>query len=187
MHSRGQQRGRRKKFTSSASTSARKTCRPSSGLRTTQRELCSTSAASTALRASTSGPTSVTTPSSSVSRAEELQITKRGRRTGRRSRQSFRWSWTRSAEADWKPVLRSSAFTATKLCLQPKCRKNWTRRACRTFLWSKRIQPHFHRKWRMSSSNWLLSVGDSKAVSWQCLASFEVNLNSEIKYYFWRW
>ena len=36
----------------------------------------------------------------------------------------------------------------------------------------------------MSSSNWLLSVGDLKAVSWHNLTSLELNLNNEIKYYF---
>ena len=151
--SRRQQRRPQKKFTSAASTSARKTCRPSSGQRATQKELCFISVALTALRTSTSEPTSDTTPSSSISRCEELHMTKREQRTGGRSRQIFLWSWTQSAAVDWKPVCRSSALLATRLCLHPKCRRSWTRRACRTFLWSKSIQPHFHRKRRMSSSN----------------------------------
>ena len=157
MRSREQQRRPQKKFTSAASTSARKTCRLSSGRRTTLRELCSTCVASTALLASTSGPTSATTPSILVSRSEEIRATKQGRRTGRWTRQSFLWSWTRLAEADWKPDWRNSTFTETRLCLSPKCKMSWTRRACHTFFWSKSGNPNFHRKWRMSSSNKLLS------------------------------
>ena len=104
--------------------------------------------------------TSATKPSSSVSRTEEVRKPKRERRTGRMTRRSFLWSWTRLAVADWKPVCRSSALLTIILCLHPKCRMSWTQRACHTFLWSKRMYSHWHRKLRMSSSNWLMSAGN---------------------------
>ena len=151
--SQGQQRARQKKFSSPASTLGRKTCRLSSRLHAKQRELCSNSVASTALQASTSGLISATPPSSLVSSTEEILIGEKGRRTGKWIRQNFLWSWTQLAAADWKSVWKSSTFTATRLCLHPKCRRSWTRRTCRTFLWSMSGHSNFHRKWRMSSSS----------------------------------
>ena len=84
-----QQQGQQKKFSFTASTSVLKTCRPSSGLRVTQRELCSVSVASTALQASTSAKISDTKPDYSVFSSEEVHISKRGQRTGRRTPQNF--------------------------------------------------------------------------------------------------
>ena len=139
MRSQRQREEQQMKFTFTASTLALKTCRQSSGQHAMQRELCSTSVASTVLQSSISAKISATTLSSSVSRAEEVHITKRGRRTGRQTHQSFLWLLTRLVTADWKLVWRSSALPTTRLCLHLKCRRNWTQRACRTFLWSKRV------------------------------------------------
>ena len=158
--SRGQQREPQMKFTSAPSTSVWKTCRPLSGLRTTQRELCSAGVTSTALRASTSEQISVTKPSSSFFNTEEVHIGKRVRRTGFMTRQSFLWSWTRSAAADWERVWRNSTFLKTTLWLHPKWRRRWTRWAYHTFLWSMSGHPYFHRKWRISLSKdcWLSEI-----------------------------
>ena len=150
---RRQQVGQQQKFTSNASTSARKTCRPSSGLRTMQRELCSTSVVSISLRTSTLEQTLASKPSSSASSTVEIHFTKRGLQTGRQIRQNSLWLWMRSVAADWEIVWRRSAFSATRLCLHLKCRRNYTRRAYHKFLWSMNIAIHFYRKFRMSSSN----------------------------------
>ena len=105
MRSRMQREGQRRKFTFTASTSARKTCRLLSGLLATQRILYSISAASIALQVKTSGPTSATKPSSSVFRTEEVHTPNWSRRLDEESveirgdERDQQWTESQSGEA----------------------------------------------------------------------------------------